>query len=239
MNRFNASLSLKGLASGANRKPTIILLWAPVAIVTWRTFGSQGFFLRRLLPLAAWNNPPQAAALYADLTALVLFGLASLVLIRFVLNETLASYGVAVGEWRVALKALLVLSPVMVALGAAASTNPEFLAQYPLYRGACASLPAFLLHAAACLAYYLGFEAFFRGLVQFGLRESLGDWYAILVQTALSTLMHIGKPTGEIYGAVVGGIVFGVLAFRARSLLVVILLHFILGVSLDLFICIG
>lgn len=239
MNRFDVSLSFKGLASGANRKPTIILLWAPVAIVTWRTFGSQEFFLRRLQPLGLWGNPLQGAELYTCGASLVVFGLASLALIRFVLNETLASYGVAVGEWRVALKALLVLSPVMVALGAAASKNPEFLAQYPLYRGACASLPAFLLHAAAYLAYYLGFEAFFRGFVQFGLRESLGDWHAILVQTALSTLMHIGKPTGEIYGAVVGGIVFGVLAFRTRSLISVILLHFVLGISLDLFVCIG
>ncbi len=198
----------KRLAAAARRKPTTILLWTTIAVVTWRTFGSQAFFLERLWP-GGFGDPSLAAALYSDLAALALFGLAS-----------------------------LLLAPVMVALSFAASKNPEFLAQYPLWRGACASPAAFAVHAASYLAYYLGFEALFRGLVQFGLRESFGDWNAVLVQTALSTLMHLGKPTGEVYGAVVGGLVFGTLALRTRSLLPVIALHFVLGISLDLFICV-
>jgi uncharacterized protein len=75
--------------------------------------------------------------------------------------------------------------------------------------------------------------------VQNGLRDSLGEWTAILVQTGLSTLMHIGKPAGEIYGAILGGVVFGLVALRSRSLLYVILIHWVLGVALDLFICLG
>jgi membrane protease YdiL (CAAX protease family) len=221
----------------ARRKPTVILLWAPVAIVTWRYFGSQRFYLAHLMRPGLAGRLPPGAEIYSFGAALVLFGLVSLLLIRVALQESVTAYGLTVGDWRFGLRSFVVLAPVMVALAAAAARNPEFLVQYPLWRGACASTPAFLLHAAAYLAYYLGFETFFRGFVQFGLRDDLGDWNAILVQTALSTTMHLGKPTGEIYGAVIGGIVFGALAFRTRSLLAVTALHWILGIALDLFIC--
>jgi membrane protease YdiL (CAAX protease family) len=58
----------------------------------------------------------------------------------------------------------------------------------------------------------------------------------VLVQTLASTLVHIGKPTGELYGAVAGGIVWGIVTFRARSIWPALLLHWLLGISLDYFI---
>ncbi|MCJ7441072.1 MAG: CPBP family intramembrane metalloprotease [Thermoanaerobaculaceae bacterium] len=238
MRRFETSISLKGLLSGENLKPTLILLWAPLVLTTWRYYAAGGFFPGGA-GSGALASPAQAAELYAFLSSFVLLGLVSLAIVRLVFREPLAAFGLALGDWRFGLKALAVMAPVMAVLGALASRAPEFVAQYPLYRGACASAPAFLAHAAAYLAYYIGFEVFFRGFVQFGLRESLGDWYAILVQTALSCLVHIGKPSGEIYGAVVGGLVFGIVAFRSRSLLYVIVAHWVLGVALDLFICLG
>ena len=238
MRRFDTSLSLKGLLSGENLKPTLILLWAPLVLTTWRYYAARGFFAGEAAS-GALGNPAQATELYAFLSSFVLLGLVSLAIVRLVFREPLAAYGLAVGDWRFGLKVLAVMVPVMAVLGALAARAPEFVAQYPLYRGACASAPNFLAHAAAYLAYYVGFEVFFRGFVQFGLRESLGDWYAILVQTALSCLVHIGKPSGEIYGAIVGGLVFGIVAFRSRSLLYVIVAHWVLGVALDLFICLG
>jgi membrane protease YdiL (CAAX protease family) len=236
--RFDTSLSLKGLFSGDNRKPTLILLWAPLVLTTWRYYAASGFFPGGPAS-GVLGEPSQAAELYAFLSSFVLLGLVSLAFVRFVFREPLAAYGVALGDWRFGLKALAVMAPVMVVLSALAARTAEFQAQYPLYIGACASVPVFVVHAAAYLAYYVGFEIFFRGFVQLGLRERLGDWYAILVQTALSCLVHIGKPPGEIYGAIVGGLVFGIVAFRSRSLLYVIVAHWVLGVALDLFICLG
>jgi membrane protease YdiL (CAAX protease family) len=238
MRRFETSISLKGLLSGENLKPTLVLFWAPLVLTTWRYYAARGFFTGEAAS-GALGNPAQAAELYAFLSSFVLLGLVSLAIVRLVFREPLAAFGLAVGDWRFGLKALAVMVPVMVVLGALAARAPEFVVQYPLYRGACASAPAFLAHAAAYLAYYVGFEVFFRGFVQFGLRESLGDWNAILVQTALSCLVHIGKPSGEIYGAIVGGLVFGIVAFRSRSLLYVIVAHWVLGVALDLLICFG
>ena len=52
-----------------------------------------------------------------------------------------------------------------------------------------------------------------------------------------STLLHIGKPAVETYSAIAGGIVWGIVAYRTRSLLAGLLLHFLLGISLDWCIC--
>jgi membrane protease YdiL (CAAX protease family) len=238
VNRFDTSLSLRGLFSGENLKPTLILLWAPLVLTTWRYFAAGGLFPGGSAS-GVLAHPGQASELFPFLSAFVLLGLVSLALVGLVFREPLSSYGLELGDWRFGLKALAVMGPVMMVLSALASRRPEFLAQYPLSTAVCASASAFLVHAAAYLAYYVGFEIFFRGFVQFGLRERFGDWYAILVQTALSCLVHIGKPSGEIYGAIVGGLVFGIVAFRSRSLLYVIVAHWILGVALDLFICLG
>ncbi len=76
-----------------------------------------------------------------------------------------------------------------------------------------------------------------RGFIQFGLRESFGDWNAILIQTTISALFHIGKPDGEILSSILGGLIWGIVVFRSRSLLYVLAVHWLLGVSLDFFIC--
>ena len=240
MSRFDSSLPLRGLLSGQDRKPALILLWVPLVLTTWRYFGGKPFYLKRLSShLVLYADLSRSAELYAFLSSFIALGLVSLAIAKFVLREPVASFGIAIGDWRFGLKALAVMAPVLVALGAVAARSPQFLAEYPLDKGACASASVFLAHAAAYLAYYVGFEIFFRGLVQFGLRERFGDWNAVLVQTALSCLVHIGKPGGEIYGAIVGGLVFGALAFRSRSVIYIILAHFLLGISLDLFICLG
>jgi membrane protease YdiL (CAAX protease family) len=48
--------------------------------------------------------------------------------------------------------------------------------------------------------------------------------------------MHLGKPVGEVYGSIIGGLIWGLLAYRTRSLLSGLLQHFLLGVLLDWFI---
>lgn len=238
MNRRGVPVSLRELLEGARLKPTLILLWVPFVLTTWRYYGTKAFYLDHLSTGFVFRgNPGLTAELYAFFSSFVLFGVLSLVIIKAILGESMGEYGLALGDWRFGIKALLVLAPVMVLLAYPSARQAPFLAEYPWNPGACGSAAAFLGHAAAYLVYYVGFEILFRGLVQNGLRDSLGDWTAILVQTGLSTLMHIGKPAGEIYGAILGGVAFGFVALRSRSVLYVILIHWVLGVALDLFIC--
>lgn len=237
MRRFESTLSVRGLLSGEHRKPTLILLIAPLLLTVFKYYGSKAFFLDTLAPTLSWIEEPElAAALYAFLASLVLLGIIPLMIVKWVFKEPLSSYGIQIGDAKFGLKAFLVMAPVMMIATWLSSKMPEFLAEYPLYAGAGETPMQFVMHAGSYLFFYLGWEFFFRGFMQFGLRDSLGDWNAILVQTLASCLLHIGKPDGEIFGSILAGIVWGIVVFRARSILYVLLVHWILGVALDFFI---
>ncbi|OGU70903.1 MAG: hypothetical protein A3H45_08820 [Ignavibacteria bacterium RIFCSPLOWO2_02_FULL_55_14] len=237
--RFDSSISFEGLFSGRYRKPTVILILAPLIITTWKYFGSKHFYFIQFADVFSINgNPALTAELYTFVSAFLLMGVVPYLVIRFVFGESLVDYGVQIGDWSFGWKAFAVMAPVMVLLTIPSASMPDFIAEYPVYKGAGSSAGAFLFHALSYLFFYLGWEMLFRGFMQFGLR-GLGDWNAILIQTSLSCIAHIGKPTGEIYSSILGALVWGIVVFRSRSLLYVLAVHWLLGVALDWFIVFG
>ena len=237
MNRFDDSLSLTGLFSGENKKPTFILLFAPLIVITWKYFGTKAFYLAHCTSFVLFNNPDWTGAVYSYASGLVLFCLIPVLLITLVFRESLTKYGVQLGDKKFGWLAVGVMAPVMILLTYPSASDPQFLAEYPLFRGAGASAGTFVQHSLLYLVYYVSYEMFMRGFIQFGLRERFGDWNAILMQTVISTLFHIGKPNGEVYSSILGGLIWGIVVFRSRSLLYVLIVHWLLGVSLDFFIC--
>lgn len=237
MNRFSTSLSLAGLFSGEQRKPTLILLLTPVLLTLFKYYGSKEWYDEALSGIVVLGgNPEWTAALYVFFSSLVLFGLIPMLIIRFVFHEKVSDYGLRLGDVRFGLTALAILAPLFVASAYPSASMPEFLAEYPVYRGAGEGWNTFALHALSYGLFYLGWETYFRGFMQFGLRESFGDWNSILIQVLASCLVHIGKPAAETFSSILGGLVWGILAFRTRSLLYGLIIHWMLGVALDLFI---
>jgi membrane protease YdiL (CAAX protease family) len=235
--RFDTSISLAGLFSGEHRKPTLILLVTPFLLTVFKYFGSKSFYLESVasfVPLAA--DPELGGALYAFAASFLLLGIVPLLIIRFVFREPLSVYGVKAGDGAFGWRAVLVLAPIFLLSTFPSSRMPDFLAEYPLNAHAGSSPGMFAAHVGAYAFYYLGWEFFFRGFLQFGLRSTLGDWNAILVMVLASCLVHIGKPVGETLTSILGGLIWGILAFRTRSLLYGFITHWILGVSLDFFI---
>ena len=238
MKEFESTLFPKQLLLKENLKPTFILLLAPLLVTTYKYYGTKAFYDAKLADLFVWmNNPDFTGAAFSFLSSLILFGIIPLLAIKFVFKEKLGNYGLQIGDWRFGLLAVAVMAPVMIALTYPSAKDPQFIAEYPLFKGAGASSEIFIAHAFLYLIYYIGYEIFMRGFIQFGLRDKFGDWYAVLIQTAISCVFHIGKPDGEIYSSVLGGLIWGIVAFRSRSLLYVLVVHWLLGISLDYFIC--
>lgn len=234
--RFDAGISLRGLFTGEHRKATIILLLAPVLIATWKYYGSPAFYTAAIAgPLDFLSDGSFKAEAYTFFSAFILFALVPWAVIRFVFKERMREYGWQVGDWRFGWKAVAVMAPIMVLSTIPSASMPDFMAEYPIDKAAGASADTFARHAFMYLFFYVGWETLFRGFMQFGLR-SLGDWNAILIQTSLSCIAHIGKPSGEIYSSILGALVWGVVAFRSKSLLYILVVHWLLGVSLDYFI---
>lgn len=238
MSRFEALRPLVTAVRGKQFKPTVILLSSSVLMITWRYFGCQEFYREWLSPyMVFWNDPAATAAVYSLISCLVLLGIVPVLIVKFVFRENLSDYGVQLGDRARSVRAFLLLAPFFVLIGYISSSDPTVLEHYPINRSAGVSPGMFGIHAFTYFMFYLGWEFCFRGFMQFGLRDSLGAVNALLIQVMASTLLHIGKPAVETYGAIAGGIIWGIIAYRTRSLLAGLLQHFLLGISLDLCIC--
>ncbi|MGD0498934.1 MAG: CPBP family intramembrane glutamic endopeptidase [Bryobacteraceae bacterium] len=218
-------LDARPLVRAGELKPTVILILSALLVTVHSYFGSMKFALGAR-PAAG----PLEAALYMFLTAFLLLGaLPALVAAGF--GERLTDYGIQLGDWKTGMRAILILFPaIAVLLLYPASQTAEMRAFYPL---ASQLLP---LELARVIFFYTAWEFFFRGFMLFGLRERVGDWLAICIQTVPSCLWHIGCPTGEIVSSIAGGVLFGLLAIRTKSIVWPWLLHCLIGVGLDFFI---
>jgi membrane protease YdiL (CAAX protease family) len=214
-----------------------VAIWGGTALLTVYLYqGNHAFFTRQLSslvlegPFAEWY-----AHGYQFLAAFVLLLVVPCLWIRLGTRESLADHGLCVGDWRFGLK-FLGLGMLVLALPLYANAgSPDFQAEYPLAGIAGRSLRLFLLWELCYLVYYVAWEFFFRGFWQIGLSRHLGLVAALALQTAVSTIMHIGKPEAETMAAIVAGVVFGLVAVRTRSVLYVILLHWYVGFMTDLF----
>lgn len=238
MKIINEYLPLSEICAQENKKPIIILLLTPILLVTWKYYGTKSFYLTNLSDtFSFFGSPVMASEWYTYFSAFFLLGLISIAVVKFVFKETLNDYGISLGNWKEWLPVSLVIGVVMILLSWASSKNPQFIAEYPLYKGAGDSIWMFIIHAFVYMVFYFGWEIFFRGFMQFGLTPRFGITGAIFVQTAISCIIHIGKPDAEIYSSIIGGLVWGIMVYRYKTILPAVFTHWLLGVSLDFFIC--
>ncbi len=227
-----------GALRGEQRKAAIVLVVSPLLVVTWKYFASPEKILQGLRPDSVlWDDPQATAAVYAMVGTFVLLGLIPALVVKLVFGEPLAGYGVRLGDRPRTFRTMALLGPLFVLGGYIASRDLAVRIEYPLNPSAGSSPGMFAIHAVAYLLFYLGWEFHFRGFLQHGLRASMGDTSAVLVAVMASCLAHLGKPASETYAAILGGLLWGVLAFRTRSLASGLVQHFLLGISLDWFLC--
>ena len=212
----------------------VLLLSAPVLLTIYRYHAYPGYFL-----------PDFDFGLTADQNLHInqfirFFGLLfvlPVVYIKFAMHKNLKDFGISLGDVKTGLKILMVLIPVVVIAILFASNMPDVQSEYPLAKSLLQDQSHIAFYEIAyVIFYYIAWEFYFRGVLIFGLKDKFGAFSAILIQTISSCLVHIGKPEGEIIGAIIVGIIFGVIALRTRSIWYVFILHALIGVLTDLFI---
>ena len=184
-------------------------------------------------------------SLFHFLATSVLFLALPLWIVTRLMEEKPSDYGWGDGDQKAGLNFFLIGVPLVLAISWFTSARAEFQREYPLFAYSLESFPlrggnigVFSLYQLAYLAFYMAWEFFFRGFLLFGLKPRLGAGGALLAQAIPSALLHYYKPGLELTAAFPGGIIFGLVALRCRSLKTVIALHWLLGFSLDLFILI-
>ena len=205
-----------------------------IVLMTVKLFeGDQSFFVRHFgdgiqdVQLLNWFK-----WLYHHMASLVFYAIIPMLIIKFSFKRNLKDYGVQWGDWKFGVKATLIAFAILPLLVYNTSLNEHhklfYFQEFPVEL-ATASAFNFFLWALTYLPHYVGWEFFFRGYVGFEAKRKYGAFMAIMFQSLLTTLMHIGKPEGETWGAAIGGIYFGLLTYRTNSVVWVILFHLYLG----------
>ena len=166
-------------------------------------------------PLALLNLPMGPAA-STGIGRVGLFLLVPLVTL-LLLGERPSAYGLRIGEWRVGLGvaaglALLVTPVVIVAAGL-----PDFQLYYATQEGGLLAAIGRVLDVGAA-------EFLFRGFLMWTLIRVAGP-VGVVLATFPFVFTHLGKPELETLSTFFGGLGFGWLAWRTRSVLYGALLH--------------
>lgn len=151
---------------------------------------------------------------------LILYLLIPLVIILFIFRENPREYGFGLGDWKaglaITLTGILLMAPVIWYLG----VNNPGMTDY--YKSHVEGLPW------TTLLDLIGWEFFFRGWILFGYARKFGP-EALWLQAVPFALAHIGKPEIETLSTIFGGFAFGWVAWRTRSFLYPMLIHWFIA----------
>jgi membrane protease YdiL (CAAX protease family) len=183
------------------RGTVVVLVTTFVLLIDW--YHPLGTSLETPLPISL-----ERAALFFAVP------LATLLL----LGERPSGYGLRLGEWRIGLAVIAVLAVLVTPIILIVAGLPDFDLYY---RREPADLPAALLGNAVDVA---AAEFLFRGFLMWTLIRVAGPMGVVLA-TFPFVFTHLGKPELETLSTFFGGLGFGWIAWRTRSVLYGALLH--------------
>jgi membrane protease YdiL (CAAX protease family) len=189
-----------------------------------------GFFLCVSLK---WNS--QVPAPWKDP---LLAYLACPVLMLLLLRMNPMHYGLGIGNWRKGLW-LSFLASIAVLLSCYLFAKvPAMQFYYSSPKWVAGDPETILLGECRRLKTLIGWEFLFRGFLLFPLHEALGP-AANLIQATLCAIMHKNKPLVEFYGSFPFALLLGYLARKSRSVWYGVYVHWLLGVSLEVYVAIA
>jgi len=219
-----------------SQQAAALLVVAAVCLILPRYFGQESTVRNSawLMQLTAdWPYPRVHGNVYWALFKLLNYGFLPYLCMRFVLKRPLRDFGVRMVESKTALltyaSMLLVIAPFVLI----ASGTQAFLRTYPKCAGAADGLVPLLIWECVYGLQFFMLEVFFRGFLIFGLARSIGS-LAIFVMVVPYAMIHFSKPLAECVGSIFAGIALGTVALRTGSIWGGVLVHCLVGWSMDL-----
>ena len=141
----------------------------------------------------------------------LVFGLVPLLVVLVGFRDRPSRYGLTLGDWRAGLLLVALGLAVMAPIVAWFTSLPDARA---FYAQSVAPLPDLLLTNTLDLA---SSEFLFRGFLMLTLVRAIGP-IGVLVAMMPFAFAHLGKPEVEVLSTVIGGLAYGWLAWRTRSI---------------------
>ena len=180
-----------------------------IAVVT---FALLFDYSRTFIPAdVAGQGRQPAAMLVTAVVRSILFGLIPLAVVIAAFRDRPARYGLTLGEWRwgagLMAAGCLVMTPIVLWF----ATLPDVRAYYAESVGPIGQL------LATNAIDLTGVEFAFRGFLMLALVRTIGP-LGVLVATMPFVFSHLGKPELELFSTLGGGLIYGWLAWRTRSI---------------------
>ena len=175
------------------------------------TFALLFDYSRTFIPGGANAGRGPDAMLATSIERVVLFGLVPLLVVVFGFRDRPSRYGLTIGDWRWGAALVLVGCAVMTPIVLWFATMPDVRAWYG--PGGAPAGRLLLTNALDLTAT----EFAFRGFLMLTLVRLIGP-FGVLVATMPFVFSHLGKPELELFSTLGGGLVYGWLAWRTRSI---------------------
>ncbi|MBK7364798.1 MAG: CPBP family intramembrane metalloprotease [Nitrosomonas sp.] len=173
--------------------------------------------------------------LYWAASIILFYFILPILLIVFILKERLAEYGFAIHFNWDSYKPYLLMLIIMVPIIGYFSGTQSFMAGYPFYTVERTEqlYPNFVIWQFFYFLQFIALEFLFRGFLLHGTKGKFG-FYAIFVMMIPYCMIHFGKPLAETIGAIVAGIVLGIMSLKTKSIWPGVMLHYGVAIMMDL-----
>lgn len=181
------------------------------------------------------SNAQLHQLLYWAASIILFYFITPILLIKFILKERLTEYGLTIyfswESYRPYLLMLIFMAPIVIYF----SGTQSFLAGYPFYtiQHTEQLYPNFAIWQFFYFLQFIALEFLFRGFLLHGTKGKFG-FYAIFVMMIPYCMIHFGKPLAEAIGAIVAGIVLGIMSLKTRSIWPGVMLHYGIAIMMDL-----
>lgn len=172
--------------------------------------------------------------LFQRFLGVLVYGIIPLFIIKFLSTRSFADFGFAAPVKETAFW-IAILSTLVLTMNYFNARTSDNLELYPQIREKTWSLQLVILSATSWIAYLLSYEFLFRGFLLFSSVLILGLWPAIILNTAIYSLVHFPKGFKETIGAIPLGILLCYLTARTGSIWIAVATHIVMAVSNEWF----
>jgi membrane protease YdiL (CAAX protease family) len=174
--------------------------------------------------------------IYWALCSFFFYFLVPISIIKWGFKENISEFGLGFKGLISGFKTYLLFLLVMLPLVWIVSYTDSFQHTYPFYKMEYnnASFKHLLIWEAFYFLQFVGLEFFFRGFMVHALKKHFG-FYSVFVMMVPYCMIHFGKPLPEAFGAILAGIILGILSLKSNSIWLGVLLHFSVAFAMDCF----
>ncbi len=237
---FRKELSL--VFKDCDRNIVISVVYITFALALYYYFGIQDFFVKTFGD--GFSDPEQLLYwkyIYHNFMAFFFFFVLSVPIVTLVTKQSFKELGLNFKNKKFNTTVILLALVIAPLMSLTTIGDEDMMALYPL-SGALvfSSAKYFIIYYLSLAAYYFGWEYMFRGYGFQRMQERYGPALAIVFSTMISALVHssiagFGKPISETFSALFGGFILGYIAYKSKSIFPTFVIHFLLGISCDLY----